>query len=384
MKLTFLSNYFSHHQKYICGHWHRLTDGKFTFVANEEFSLERQKMGWSQDSETEFVVYSQSESSDRINSLVNDSDVVILGSAPLSMVKERLSSKKTVIKYSERVFKSGYNPLKWPARLITYYKNYGQYKSMYLLCASAYTAVDYAIHGTFRNKAYKWGYFPETQHYDVAELMKNKKRNKILWCGRFIDWKHPEDALYVASRLNKEGYEFSLDMIGTGELQEKLEREIKEQNLSDSVRILGSMTPQQVRSHMETAGVYLFTSDFNEGWGAVLNESMNSGCAVVANHAIGSVPYLLKNKENGLIYHNDDKEGLYKKVKFLLDNPHYAEDIGKNAYMTIVNLWNAEVAAERFIRFCDEIEKKGRCDLYEDGPCSKAGIIRNNWFKDKN
>jgi glycosyltransferase involved in cell wall biosynthesis len=61
------------------------------------------------------------------------------------------------------------------------------------------------------------------------------------------------------------------------------------------------MAPEAVRDHMEAADIFLFTSDFNEGWGAVLNESMNSACAVVASHAIGSVPFLLKDGENGFI-----------------------------------------------------------------------------------
>ena len=29
----------------------------------------------------------------------------------------------------------------------------------------------------------------------------------------------------------------------------------------------------------------------------------------------------------------------------------------------------------------DEIEDHGYCDIFEDGPCSKAKIIKNNWFK---
>ena len=49
---------------------------------------------------------------------------------------------------------------------------------------------------------------------------------------------------------------------------------------------------------MEKSEIFLFTSDKGEGWGAVLNESMNSACAVVASHAIGSVPFLLKDGEN--------------------------------------------------------------------------------------
>ena len=37
--------------------------------------------------------------------------------------------------------------------------------------------------------------------------------------------------------------------------------------------MLGSMTPEQVREHMEESILFLFTSDFGEGWGAVLNEA---------------------------------------------------------------------------------------------------------------
>ena len=83
--------------------------------------------------------------------------------------------------------------------------------------------------------------------------------------------------------------------------------------------MLGAMPPEEVRRHMEKADIYLFTSDFNEGWGAVLNESMNSGCAVVASHAIGSVPFLIKNGENGLIYENGNQLDLEKQVLRLLE-----------------------------------------------------------------
>lgn len=62
-------------------------------------------------------------------------------------------------------------------------------------------------------------------------------------------------------------------------------------NLNDYVTFTGPVQSDKVRGFMERAGIFLFTSDRQEGWGAVLNESMNSGCAVVASHAIGSVPF---------------------------------------------------------------------------------------------
>ena len=97
---------------------------------------------------------------------------------------------------------------------------------------------------------------------------------------------------------------------------------------------------------MEESEIFLFTSDRNEGWGAVLNESMNSACAVVANCAIGSVPFLLNNGDNGYIYKDGDVDDLYNKVKSLLDNADERKCIAKNAYATMVDEWNAENAAQ--------------------------------------
>ena len=141
------------------------------------------------------------------------------------------------------------------------------------------------------------------------------------------------------------------------------------------------MKPEQVREYMERAGIYLFTSNFQEGWGAVLNEAMNSGCAVVASHAIGSVPYMMENGENGYIYQSDNIDDIYNKVKFLLDNPEEQKRIGENAYKTITQMWNAETAVERFLSLCEEMSLKGKCDLFEKGPCSKADILENDWFE---
>ena len=158
-----------------------------------------------------------------------------------------------------------------------------------MLCAGAFTYADFAKHGSFINKAYKWGYFPETKRYESIErLVEKKKKNSILWCGRFIDWKHPDDALCVAERLKAAGYSFALNIIGAGELEPKLKSMIEQYGLNDCVHMLGAMPPENVREYMESSQIYIFTSDRSEGWGAVLNESMNSGCAVVASDAIGA------------------------------------------------------------------------------------------------
>ena len=377
MKLFFLSNYYTHHQKPTCEEWHKLTENSFTFVGTESFSDERKQMGWGEDAADFVREYTES-----LQPAIDAADAVILGSAPRSLVKTRLEANKTVFQYSERIFKKGYNHLKWLPRVYRFYKNYGRYKSLYLMAASGFTAADFAKHFTFIGKSYNWGYFPKTKRYDIQTLLEKKDTHRILWCGRMIDWKHPEMAISLAERLQKEKIPFQLDMIGNGEMDAVLQNAVEEKGLRDCVRFLGSMTPEKVREEMEKAGVYIFTSDFNEGWGAVLNEAMNSGCAVVASHAIGAVPFLLKHGENGLVYQNQSDDDLYGKVKALLTQPEKQKDLGESAYRAITELWNAELAAKRFLAMTEKIEKNGKCDLFDDGPCSRAPIIKNNWFKE--
>ena len=121
---------------------------------------------------------------------------------------------------------------------------------------------------------------------------------------------------------------------------------------------------------MKKTDIFLFTSDRNEGWGAVLNESMSNACAVVANREIGSVPYLVEDGKNGLVYERKDKNSRYNCVKKLIVNKSLRETLGKNAYDTIKNVWNAEVAADRLLTLIDSINNSTTVP-YTTGPCSK-------------
>ena len=131
---------------------------------------------------------------------------------------------------------------------------------------------------------------------------------------------------------------------------------------------------------MEKASILLFTSDFDEGWGAVLNEAMNCACAVIASHAAGSVPFLIKNNENGIIYEYGDIVSIGDNIiKLIIDN-EFREKISKNAYYSIVDVWSP--AAKRFIELYENINATNELP-FVDGPCSTSQKLKNNWFKKK-
>ena len=379
MKVTFFSNYLNHHQMPLCREFLNMDGVDFKFVATIPILEERLALGYEDMNQRDFVVraYENEEGMQKAEELARESDIILLGSAPERFVHIRNRLGKPTFKYSERFFKTSKGYIS-PA----YWRGLNKGKPVWMLSASAFTAADFAFAGAYKNKCYKWGYFPEVKEYPEMEaLVAKKQTGSILWAGRMLDWKHPEVPVLVAERLKKEGYEFTLNMIGTGEKFEYIQNLIKEKGLEENIKMLGSMSPDEVRRYMEEAGVFLFTSDKQEGWGAVLNESMNSGCAVVASHAIGSVPFLLKDKENGLIYRSGDTEDLYNKVKYLLDNPDEAKRMGTEAYKTLAEQWNAKNAAERFMALANEVLMGNENpELFDDGVCSKAPVLKNNWY----
>ena len=376
MKLTYISNFFNHHQKFISDALFDKCDSYY-FIETEKLPEERKRLGYS-TIEAKYL----KNADEGIEDVIRSSDAIVFGSAPRGLIESE-KKNKLIFFYSERPLKLGLSVAGYFPRLIKWHIITLGYKKQYLLCSSAFTAADYAKFGMYRNRAYKWGYFPETKIYDIDSLLTKKDPREIVWCGRFLDWKRPDAALAVAKKLKGTGCEFHLTIIGTGEMESQLKTQAESDGLTDCVTFTGALSPKKVREKMETAGVFLFTSNRREGWGAVLNEAMNSACAVVASDEIGSVPYLAKNNENALIYHSADIDALYQKTRYLLNDPSEQRRLGRAAYNTIISEWNAETAAERLIALSEKILDGDKYpDLYNSGPCSKAEIIKDNWHKE--
>jgi len=387
MRITFYSNFLNHHQLQFCMAMSELLEGKFIFVASQPIEEEQLKLGYEDmNSKYPFVLktYTSEENHMKAKELAEDSDIIIFGSASIEYLKIRNKTGKPCFIYSERLFKPGLN--RYMIRTyLAFLKRYMFLKSknIYVLCASNYTSNDFRKIGAYTGKYYKWGYFPPNYSYEIKELMQ-RKENKltpvILWVGRFIPLKHAETAILTANALAKKNIDFEMRMIGDGPLRQEIESMIEVYGLKEKIHILGSMSPQNVRKNMEEADVFLFNSDYNEGWGAVVNESMNSGCAVVVSHAIGSAGFLIKNGFNGIIYPFGEQDEVDYWTELLIRNKQFRENLGENAYRTIHDTWNARQGAIRFLKLCDNILNYQNSSPFETGPCSAALCCSNNRF----
>ncbi len=360
MKIVFVSNYINHHQIPFSEAMIKLMGekGEFVFIQTEKMEEERTAMGWDGDNIPSYVLCSHGDEKAHDEALkkIMDADVALIGwVTDMSLVMPRLKSGALTFRVSERLYKKSQLYAYNPRGLIAKYKEHTAFRNnpVYLLCAGAYVCSDYGFFHAYPEKMFKWGYFPEFRDYGNDDPMEKKSKPgekvRLLWAGRFIDWKHAENALLVANALKEEEIPFHMDIIGTGEMEEELKQIATEKRLMDSVTFTGPMAPGKVREYMEKADIFISTSDREEGWGAVINEAMNSACLCVVPAEAGAVPYLMKNGKNGYVFRSGDTDELISSVVQAARYPDIRKEMGMKAYETIKFEWNAHVAAERLL-----------------------------------
>ena len=115
---------------------------------------ERLNMGWGGEEKPSYVLqnYTDEASKNRCQEIIDTADVVIIGSAPFTMLETRLKKGLLTFMYNERIFKTGIPYLKMPLYFWLSFKRYIRHKNFYVLCASAYTPIDFSRTFAFINK----------------------------------------------------------------------------------------------------------------------------------------------------------------------------------------------------------------------------------------
>ncbi len=382
MRLVFVSNYINHHQMPVSQELNRLCQeqgGSYAFVQTEPMEQVRVDMGWGEILREADFVRNYWEDEKGCQRLIDEADAVIFGGCEDERyIEARLETGKPIWRYSEPLYKTG--RYKWisPRGLKKKYHDHTRYrkKRVYLLCAGAYVAGDFRLVGAYGGKRFRYGYFPAFRQQDLNGLMAGKDqasqgRLRLLWAARMIDWKHPETALQVAAGLREQGIDFQLDMIGDGALAQEMQRQAETLGLGQQVAFLGYRNPEETRAYMEKAHIFLATSDRQEGWGAVVNEAMNSGCALIAGRGMGAAPYMIQHGVNGYLYDHKRPRQAVELARKLAGDALLRQRLGSAAYETVRTLWNPRTAAGRLYD-CIAAELAGqKLPEYEDGPLSR-------------
>ena len=385
LKVSFFSNYLNEHQLALCQSLASSPGVEFVFVA---LSKNGGNAGRSNLNDVYPFVLREYEGAEQANSAMRHAegdDVVIFGhmSNKEQYVERRLSKDKLSFRATERILKRG---LWWrfvPPKIARTRKWFLQYKSkpLYILCVSAYASYDLFLMGWPSSRCYKWGYFPEAKDSAGSNSVCSDKVS-LVWAARMMEWKRPLAPLRLAYDLKRAGYDFHLHMAGDGPLMDEVRSYIDKNDLGDVVTLYGLLSGDDTRALMRDGDIYLATSSRKEGWGITVNEAMASGCAVIASASVGSAPFLIRDGDNGLLYDDSCDDDLRRQVIRLLDDASLVRHLSENAMRTIQEEWSASVACNRFLLLSQSL-LHGEPIEFEDGPCSHADVLVEDWYRRK-
>ena len=380
MTVTFFFNYLNHHQVYIADEMYGILGENFRFVATLPRKGQELKGGKDYSSRSYCLLAAES-ASGRNEALqyALTADVCVFGACSQEYAVHRAvhNPRGLAFEVGERWLKRGWLNVLSPV-LRTWWLNYHRYfkkANFHKLCSSAFAACDDERLGCYAGRHYKWGYFTEqptapSERRAVAQGMPIR----LMWCARFIGWKHPELAVYCARQLKRHGYRFRLDMYGDGTLRPQMEKLVKQWKLKDEVSFHGNVENDIVQHAMRRSDIFLFTSDRQEGWGAVANEAMAAGCCVVAGDSIGAAPYLISNGVNGYLFPDGDAHALFAIVRRLCDNPAERLQLAKQSQEDLASRWSPQRAAQNLLQLIQDLQN-GRASSIVEGPCSNASLL---------
>jgi glycosyltransferase involved in cell wall biosynthesis len=109
---------------------------------------------------------------------------------------------------------------------------------------------------------------------------------RVLYVGRLIASKRPAAVVAAIDLLRRQGLDVSLEIIGAGPEDARLQRQACGLGLSDVVDFIGRVPQQQLASHYRRAAVTVLASgdaSAPEGLGLVAIEALGCGCPVVSS-----------------------------------------------------------------------------------------------------
>lgn len=141
------------------------------------------------------------------------------------------------------------------------------------------------------------------------------KKFKMITVGRIIPIKGYDRLLECVKRLSDEGFKFELWIVGDGSEKIKLHNYIEENNLKNTVKLLGFKNNPY--KYLNSCDLFVCSS-IAEGFSTVATEALVLSKPIVTTNCSG-MKELFGENECGIITENS-AEGLYKGLKRILEN----------------------------------------------------------------
>jgi len=179
------------------------------------------------------------------------------------------------------------------------------------------------------------------------------ERNYLLYVGRLSYRKGLFDLLECA-KLICQDYNVKFILVGKGELENKLMKEVRSNELSGKIIFLGHVKREKLIQLYQNATMFIFPS-YYEGLPTVLLEAMACGLPLVATAVSGCID-IVKHGYNGLLVPPKSPEKMAEAIITLFENEKLRDRLGKNARKTIEEEYTWDKVTDRMEK-CYELAR---------------------------
>jgi glycosyltransferase involved in cell wall biosynthesis len=187
-------------------------------------------------------------------------------------------------------------------------------------------------------------------------------RIPILFIGSLIPRKGVHDLLTAFAALADDLPDVVLLLAGTGTEELALQRRTAEMDLGARVRFVGFLSHRELPLLISLAAIFVLPSHYDP-WPAAILEAMSCSLPIVTTSAVGMVPEIVRDGDNGIVVRPKDPSELSAALRRLADNPAERRRMGDRS-LHLARSWTVSDAASAFADAVEHaVDSKRRSEL---------------------
>lgn len=195
---------------------------------------------------------------------------------------------------------------------------------------------------------------PNARTFDNEQSTALLENKKILAVGRYTHQKGFERLIQAWSIVNKTIKDWTLHIVGGGELQQVLQHQINELNLQDSV-FLDGLSSHIQENYLESS--ILALSSYHEGLPMVILEAESFGVPVVSFACPCGPRDIIRDGEDGFLVPNGDVQLFANRLMELMKDKTKRKEMGQRAFLNSKR-FSEEAIMDKWMDLFEQLAKE--------------------------
>lgn len=184
------------------------------------------------------------------------------------------------------------------------------FKAKGFLAVSELAVTHFKQLGIKAEKIYQFGYFQKGVTPSIS--IHKKPVTSFIFVGQLTERKGILTLIEAIEKLTTTHQSFHLSIIGSGDLERKVQEYLQVHELQNFITLLGTIDSKKVSEYIYQADLLILPSVF-DGWGIVVNEALQNGIPALVSNQCGAKE-LVRNGQNGLIFEANNVNKLTQKL----------------------------------------------------------------------